>query len=151
MTKINPRDNKLYFGRGVASRIKGNTKIPVEFIEYNDPSCGSYIDARGFLVLPNFDSASGDEIGKRAMYFVDGSPVYSTVPQAIAALCGYAENEIVASPTPTPTKTVTPTVTKTPSVTPTITVTPSITPTVTATVTVTPSITPSVTVTPSGA
>jgi hypothetical protein len=159
MTKINPRDNKLYFPRGVASRIQGTKKIPVEFIEYNDPSCGSYIDARGFLVLPNFNSASGDIDDRRAVYIVDGVLTVGVLSAVEDIVCGFNNNTVISSPSPTPSVTKTPTVTPTNTVTPTVTpsisvtssisATASVTPSVTSTVTPTKSVTPSVTPTPS--
>lgn len=161
MTKINPNDNKLYFPRGNASRIKGGKKIPVEFIEYNDPSCGSYVDARGFLVLPNFNSVSGDIDDKRAVYIVNGVLTVGVVSAVENIICGFNNNTIISSPSPTPsatvtptvtpttsvTPTVTPTVTRTSSVTPTISITSSVTPTVTPTISITSSVTPSITAT----
>jgi len=57
----------------------------------------------------------------------------------------------IATPTPTPTNTITPSVTPTisltPSITPTISLTPSITPTISLTPSITPTITPTVTAT----
>lgn len=150
MTKINPRDNKLYFPRGVASRIQGTKKIPVEFIEYNDPSCGSYIDARGFLVLPNFNSASGDIDDRRAVYIVDGVLTSGVLSAVEDIVCGFNNNTVISSPSPTPSVTKTPTVTPTSSITPSVTrtasVTPSVTPSITTSTSVTPSVTPSISV-----
>lgn len=95
--KINPRDNKLYLARGVASRIQGRTKVPVEFIEYNDPECGAYIDARGFVVLPNFNPSSGDQDDRMAILIVDGSIVTQTIEEAIVTTCGFANDPDVSA------------------------------------------------------
>lgn len=131
MKKVNLKNNKLYFPRGVASRVANGKKVPVEFIEYNDPSCGAYIDARGFLVLPNFNPSSGDQDYRMAILIVDGSIVLKTIAEAIIDTCEYANNPIVSSPTPTPTISVTPTISLTPTNTPTTTSTPTVTPSAT--------------------
>lgn len=95
--KINPRDNRLYLARGVASRIKGRIKVPVEFIEYNDPECGAYVDARGFVVLPNFNPSSGDQDDRMAILIIDGSIVLQTIEEAIATTCGFANDPDVSA------------------------------------------------------
>lgn len=93
--KYKPTDNKLYFTRGTASTKVDGEKIPVEFIYYNNPSCGYHIDPRGFLVLPNFHSISGDIIGKNAIYIVNGTIKTDTVENAIAELESYCSNPII--------------------------------------------------------
>lgn len=143
MTKINPNDRKLYLARGVASRFSNGQKIAVEEIIYNDPTCGYYVDPRGFLVLPNFNSVSGDIDDKRAVYIVDGVVTVGTVSAVEDIICGFNNNTVISSPSPTPS------VTKTPTVTPTASITATVTPTVTRTASVTPSITTSTSVTPS--
>lgn len=95
--RINPKNNKLYLARGVASRIKGNTKIPVEYIEYNDPDCGTYLDARGFLVLPNFNPSSGDQDDRMAILVIDGSIVLQTIAEAIVTTCAFANDPDVSA------------------------------------------------------
>jgi len=95
--KINPRDNRLYLARGVASRIKGRIKVPVEFIEYNDPECGAYVDARGFVVLPNFNPSSGDQDDRMAILIIDGSIVLQTIDEAITTTCGFANDSDVSA------------------------------------------------------
>lgn len=95
--KINPRDNRLYLARGVASRIKGRIKVPVEFIEYNDPECGAYVDARGFVVLPNFNPSSGDQDDRMAILIIDGSIVLQTIEEAIVTTCGFVNDPDVSA------------------------------------------------------
>lgn len=150
MTKINPNDRKLYFARGVASRFSNGQKIAVEEIVYNDPNCGYYIDPRGFLVLPNFNSVSGDIDDKRALYIVDGVATVGVLSAVEDIICGFNNNAIISSPSPTPSVTKTPTVTPTSSITPSVTrtasVTPSVTPSITSSISVTPSVTPSISV-----
>jgi uncharacterized protein YjdB len=82
-------DNKLYFTAGTASTIKQGQKVPVEYIHYNDPKCGSYIDPRGFLVLPNFNSISGDKDERMALYIVNGSIEVDTLANVITIVNGY--------------------------------------------------------------
>lgn len=151
MTKINPNDRKLYFPRGVASRFVNGQKIPVEEIVYNDPKCGYFVDPRGFIILPNFNSVSGDVDDKRAVYIVDGVLTTGVLSAVEDIVCGFNTNTIISSPSPTPSVTKTPTVTPTksvtPTVTPTVTRTSSVTPTRSITSSVTPTVTPSITAT----
>jgi hypothetical protein len=149
MTKINPNDRKLYFPRGVASRFVNGQKIPVEEIVYNDPNCGYYVDPRGFLVLPNFNSVSGDIDDKRAVYLVDGVVTVGVLSAVEDIVCGFKNNAVISSPSPTPSVTKTPTVTPTSSITPTVTPTSSVTPTVTPSISITSSVTPTISVTSS--
>lgn len=95
--KINPRDNKLYLARGVASRIEGRTKVPVEYIHYNDPKCGSYVDPRGFLVLPNFNSVSGDSTERYALYIVNGAVETDTLANVETAVNNFCLNTAVSA------------------------------------------------------
>lgn len=95
--KINPRDNKLYLARGVASRIEGRTKVPVEYIHYNDPNCGSYVDPRGFLVLPNFNSVSGDSTERYALYIVNGAVEVDTLANVETAVNNFCKNTAISA------------------------------------------------------
>jgi len=89
-------DNKLYFTRGTASTMVDNTKVPVDYIYYNDPSCGYYIDPRGFLVLPDFNSVSGDKV-TNALYIVDGVVTVKPLADVIAAVNTYCKNKLVSA------------------------------------------------------
>jgi len=95
--RINPNDNKLYLARGVASRFIKNVKVPIEFIEYNDPTCGTYVDSRGFIVLPNFNPSSGDQDDRMAILIVDGSIVLQTIAEAIVTTCAFANDPDVSA------------------------------------------------------
>lgn len=94
--KFKPTDNKLYFTSGTASTKVAGKKIPVEYIYYNDPSCGYYLDPRGFLVLPNFNSVSGDTTDN-ALYIVDGVPVVDTKANVEAAVNAFCANTLVSA------------------------------------------------------
>ncbi len=93
--KFKLTDHKLYFTRGTASTKVDGQKIPVDYIYYNDPNCGYYVDPRGFLVLPNFNSVSGDIIDRQALYIVDGAIKIDTITDAIAEIKSYCENAFV--------------------------------------------------------
>lgn len=92
MQKINPKDKYVYFPRGVANRIKGNIKVPVEKMIYVDPECGYYIHPDGYLILPNFNPVSGDIDSKVALMVIDGSVTIMTVAEAETTVCTYKEN-----------------------------------------------------------
>lgn len=94
--KFKPTDNKLYFTRGTASTKVSGEKIPVEYIHYNDPMCGSYINPKGFIALPNFNSISGDKTDY-ALYIVDGAVVVDTLANVEAAVNAFCKNEIVSA------------------------------------------------------
>ncbi len=90
-------DNKLYFTRGTASTMVDNTKVPVDYIYYNDPSCGYYIDPRGFLVLPNFNSVSGDKNERYALYIVNGAVEVDTLANVETAVNNFCLNTAVSA------------------------------------------------------
>jgi len=90
-------DNKLHFTAGTASTIKKGVKVPVEYIHYNDPLCGSFIDPRGFLVLPNFNSLSGDSTRRHALYIVNGAIVLGTEAAAITAINAFCNNIAISA------------------------------------------------------
>jgi uncharacterized protein YjdB len=95
--RVKSTDNKLYFTAGTAStRVRGE-KIPVEYIHYNDPSCGSYIDPRGFLVLPNFNSVSGDIDERFALYIVNGAVEVDTLVNVTAAVNAFCLNTAISA------------------------------------------------------
>lgn len=116
---------------GIMHDGKGNQFTTLQDALAHDTKCGCGIDCKnGFVVLPNYNSLSGDVDGYSAVYIVDGAIKVSTIDAAKAEIKAYCLNPIASSPTPTPT------VTRTPTVTPTKTATP--TPTKTATPTPTP-------------
>lgn len=86
--KINPKDNKIYFTKGTASKIgKGGVKESVDSIPFTDPSCGCGIDCcYGVLVLPNYDSETGTILNYFGAYFVDGQLEVDTLDNAKAAI-----------------------------------------------------------------
>lgn len=90
--KNKPTDNKLYFTKGVASTMKEGEKIPVNFIYYNDPSCGYYLDPRGFIVLPNFNSTNGtsEDYG---LYIKDGEIIVDELNTVITTINNYCKTK----------------------------------------------------------
>ncbi len=95
--RVKSTDNKLYFTAGTAStRVRGE-KIPVEYIHYNDPKCGSYLDPRGFLVLPNFNSVSGDSDERMALYIVNGATEIDTLANVETAVNNFCKNTAVSA------------------------------------------------------
>lgn len=95
--RVKSTDNKLYFTSGTATTRKGGEKVPVEFIYYNDPNCGYYIDPRGFLVLPNFNSVSGDKDERFALYIVNGSVEIDTLINVETIVNNYCKNTAVSA------------------------------------------------------
>ena len=86
--KLNPKDNKIYFTKGTASKIvKGGVKESVDSIPFTDPDCGCGIDCcSGILVLPNYSSETGQILNYFGAYFVDGVLEVDTVENAKAAI-----------------------------------------------------------------
>jgi hypothetical protein len=72
--KLNPKDTKVYFTKGTASKIgKGGVKESVNSLPYSDPDCGCGIDCcLGMLVLPNYDFQTGQILNYYGAYFLDG-------------------------------------------------------------------------------
>lgn len=95
--RVKSTDNKLYFTSGTASTRKGGEKIPVEYIHYNDPKCGSYIDPKGFLVLPNFNSISGDIEERFALYIVNGAVEIDTLANVETVVNNFCKNATVSA------------------------------------------------------
>ena len=95
--RVKSTDNKLYFTSGTATTRKGGEKVPVEFIYYNDPNCGYYIDPRGFLVLPNFNSVSGDKDERYALYIVNGAVEIDTLANVETAVNNFCLNSLVSA------------------------------------------------------
>lgn len=92
--KLNPKDGKIYFTKGTASVIvKGGVKQSIESIPFTDPDCGCGIDCCfGMLVLPNYDSETGDILNYYAAYFVDGVLEVDTVDNAKTTIRGFKSN-----------------------------------------------------------
>lgn len=92
--KLNPKDNKIYFTKGTASKIgKGGVKESVDSIPFTDPSCGCGIDCCfGMLVLPNYDSETGNILNYYAAYFVDGVLEVDTIDNAKTTIRGFKSN-----------------------------------------------------------
>lgn len=86
--KLNPKDNKIYFTKGTASKIgKGGVKESVDSIPFTDPNCGCGIDCcYGVLVLPNYSSETGEIINYYGAYFVDGVLEVDTLDNAKSAI-----------------------------------------------------------------
>jgi len=96
--KINPKDNKIYLARGVASKIEGRVKVPVETIPYTNPECGCGIDCcKGYLVLPSYNSVSGDVEGNYAVYIVNGALEIGLQSEVDATIRGYQSNTAVSA------------------------------------------------------
>lgn len=96
--KINPKDKNIYLAKGVASVIKGREKVALEKIPFTDPDCGCGIDCcKGYLVLPNYNSVSGDIDGHYALYIVNGSLELDTRENVDAIISGYQSNSSVSA------------------------------------------------------
>lgn len=89
-----PTDHKLYFTAGTASTRVNGEKVPVNYIAYNDPNCGYYLDPRGFIVLPNFNSINGasEDYG---LYIEDGSIVVDKLDTVITTINDYCKTKTV--------------------------------------------------------
>lgn len=61
-------------------------------------ACGAGIDLDyGFVVLPNYNSSSGDIDEYLAAYIVDGAWVFDTVANAKSAICTFRSNDFVSA------------------------------------------------------
>lgn len=133
--------SKTLIKGGIMHDGKGKQFTTLKDALANDTKCGCGIDCdNGFLVLPNYNSQSGDVDNFVAVYIVDYAIKISSISDAKAEIRDYCLDPDVSTPTPTPTNTKTPT--PTPTVTATTTVTPTSTPTPTPTKTPTPTPTP---------
>lgn len=96
--KLNPKDNKIYFTKGTASKIvKGGVKESVDSIPFTDPDCGCGIDCcYGILVLPNYSSVTGDVINYYAGYFLDGELQVGTVEEIKSEINALKSNTLIS-------------------------------------------------------
>lgn len=96
--KLNPKDNKIYFTKGTASKIgKGGVKESVDSIPFTDPNCGCGIDCcYGMLVLPNYSSTTGDVINYYGAYFLDGELQVGTVNEIKAEITALKNNTLIS-------------------------------------------------------
>lgn len=98
--KLNPKDNKIYFTKGTASKIgKGGVKESVDSIPFTDPSCGCGIDCcYGILVLPNYSSVTGDVLNYQGAFFLDGELEFGPLDE-IKAQVKSLKGNVLISPT----------------------------------------------------
>lgn len=95
--RYKPTDKKLYFTAGTATTIEKGKKVPVDYIQYNDPNCGYYLDPKGFIVLPSFNSISGDKEGPYALYIVNGSIEVDTLANVETIVNNYCKDADVSA------------------------------------------------------
>ena len=96
--RINPKDKFIYFAPNTATKIKDGVKVPVEKQPFTDPDCGCGIDCcYGFLVLPNYNSVSGDVDGYNAVYVVDGEVVTEPVADAKETITAFRNNTAISA------------------------------------------------------
>ena len=95
--RYKPTDKKLYFTSGTATTIEKGKKVPVNFIHYNDPNCGYYLDPKGFIVLPSFNSISGDKEGPYALYIVNGSIEIDTLANVETIVNNYCKDTDISA------------------------------------------------------
>lgn len=95
--RYKPTDKKLYFTAGTATTIEKGKKVPVDYIQYNDPNCGYYLDPKGFIVLPSFNSVSGDKEGPYALYIVNGSIEVDTLANVETIVNNYCKDTDVSA------------------------------------------------------
>lgn len=96
--RINPKDKFIYFAPNTATKIKDGVKVPVEKQPFTDPDCGCGIDCcYGFLVLPDYNSVSGDVDGYNAVYIVNGALVTQPIETAKAAITAFRSNIAISA------------------------------------------------------
>jgi len=96
--RINPKDKFIYFAPNTATKIKDGVKVPVEKQPFTDPDCGCGIDCcKGYLVLPNYNSISGDIEDYYAIYIVNGSLEIGLQSEVDAIIKGYKSNPVVSA------------------------------------------------------
>ena len=96
--RINPKDKFIYFAPNTATKIKDGVKVPVEKQPFTDPDCGCGIDCcSGFLVLPDYNSVSGDVDGYNAVYIVNGALVTQPIETAKAAITAFRSNIAISA------------------------------------------------------
>lgn len=81
---------------GVLHDGKGKQFTVLQDALAHDTKCGCGINCKeGFIALPNFNSVTGDIIGYKALYFVDGVLITSdSVEEARAAIKEFCENPL---------------------------------------------------------
>jgi uncharacterized protein YjdB len=98
MSRINPKDKFIYFSPNTATKMKDGVKVPVEKQPFTDPDCGCGIDCcKGYLVLPNYNSVSGDVEGNYAVYIVNGALEIGLQSEIDAIIKGYHSNKLISA------------------------------------------------------
>lgn len=96
--RINPKDKFIYFSPNTATKIKDGVKVPVEKQPFTDPDCGCGIDCcKGYLVLPNYNSVSGDIDGHYAVYIVNGALEIGLQSEVDTTIRGYQSNAFISA------------------------------------------------------